>query len=82
MLELRIGPPQMVIYTKWLFTDLNDLFRFHSLIPRAAFGIQEAKKLLQNVCIRRIPKVSAFALDLNQALVFQLFQMVKQKTIL
>ena len=44
---------------------MDDGFGFYGLIARAAFGIQEAEKLLQSLGISRVLEIRAFAARFN-----------------
>src|SRR5690349_1911083 len=62
----------------WFLFTAEDLFRLHSPVSGAAFGVEEAEKLLQGVRVGRIPEVRALAPDAHQVLVFQFFEVMGQ----
>ena len=59
-----------------LFADLHDLLRLHSLVPGAAFGIEELQKLLQSFGIRRVAEKCAFPLHHDQVFGSEFVEMV------
>jgi hypothetical protein len=50
--------------------------RFYCSVAGAALGIEEAQELLQRLRICRVPEICAFPPHLNQALIFEFFEMV------
>ena len=53
-----------------------DRLRFYRSVAGAALGIEEAQELLQRLRICRVPEICAFPPHLNQALIFEFFEMV------
>src|ERR1039457_1190622 len=66
----------VVLMNGLLFTDLYDLFRFDSLIARAALGIEELQQFLQGAGICGVTKKSTLPLHFDQAIGPQLVQMM------
>src|SRR5438270_2362373 len=64
-----------------LFADLNDGLRFYGLITRAAFGIEKAEQLLQDLGVRPVAKEGSLPLYGDQILVLELVEMMRQRGI-
>src|SRR5437763_1291222 len=62
-----------------LLTELDDCCWFNCLVPRAAFGIEEAQQFLKGIRIRGIPQKCALPPYLNQVLVLELVKVVRQR---
>src|SRR5271154_4879306 len=50
---------------------------FYRFVARAAFRIQEAKKLLQYVCVSRVPEIRTLSTKLHQPFVLEFFEMMR-----
>jgi hypothetical protein len=58
---------------------LNDGFNGDGASARAAFLIEKIQDFAQRVGVRGIPKIGAFAADVDEADLLQLFQMVRER---
>ena len=61
-----------------LFAKSNDLFWLDGLVSSAALRVQELKQLLKCVRVGGVSEERAFALNANQVLGFEFFQVVGQ----
>ena len=63
-------------HEKLLFADLYDSLWLYGFVPSATFGIEELQQFLQGFSVGGVAQKRAFALHVDQALGFQLLQMM------
>src|SRR5580692_6330282 len=61
-----------------LAADFNDLFRLHRFIASAALGIEELEHFLECIRICRVAQESAFPVNMDKVLRFQLIEMMRE----
>src|SRR3979490_1369019 len=61
-----------------LFADLDDLFRLHGLVARAALGVQKLEQFLQRVGVCGVAEKSAFSSNMDEVFRLQLVEMMRQ----
>src|ERR1700688_2008878 len=68
----------VLIESSFSLGNRHNILRRDHPVPGAAFGVQKAEKILERVRIRAIPEERSLSADIDETLVFQLVEVVRQ----
>jgi hypothetical protein len=67
-----------VIVSSLAFAEIQDFVWLDGLCPSATFGKKKRQQFLKGVRVNRVPQETPFSLDRDDALVLELFEMMRE----